>query len=148
MLETLKDADVSIGSRYVDGGGTVNWGVGRKIISRGGSLYARTILGIPLRDCTGGFNGWKRNVLETLGLDTMETTGYSFHIELKHRALVSGFRVKEFPIIFEDRQVGQSKMSSQIFVEAMKQVWKFRFKYGTLAAAKRRQARLSSTSTS
>lgn len=147
MLETLNEADVAIGSRYVPTGGTVNWGITRKIISRGGSLYARTILGIGLRDCTGGFNGWKRKVLETLGLDTMETTGYSFHIELKHRALVGGFKVKEFPIIFEDRQVGKSKMSSHIFIEAMKQVWKFRFKYGSLAAAKRKASRLESRST-
>ena len=109
MLSLLDRYDFVIGSRYVDGGGTVNWGLSRKIISRGGSLYARTILGAPIRDFTGGFNGWNRKVLEKLDLDTLEAGGYSFQIELKYSAFKNGFSFKEFPIIFEDRRVGNRR---------------------------------------
>jgi dolichol-phosphate mannosyltransferase len=126
MLKTLETHDVSMGSRYVEGGGTVNWGIGRKILSRGGSLYARIILGAPIRDFTGGFNGWRRPVLEVVSLDTLLSDGYSFQIELKYRAFLKGFRMKEFPIIFEDRKVGKSKMSKKIVFEALKRVWGFR----------------------
>jgi len=128
MLSLLNENDFVIGSRYVPGGGTVNWGLGRKIISRGGSLYARTVLGAPIRDFTGGFNGWNRKVLEAIDLSTLEAGGYSFQIELKFRAFKRGFRFKEFPIIFEDRRVGKSKMSSRIVVEALALVPKLRFK--------------------
>ncbi|MBN22011.1 MAG: dolichyl-phosphate beta-D-mannosyltransferase [Bdellovibrionaceae bacterium] len=126
MLEALKTHDVAIGSRYVPGGGTVHWGLGRKILSRGGSFYARMILGAPIRDFTGGFNGWHREVLESLGLESLESDGYSFQIELKFRAFRLGFRIKEFPIIFEDRQVGQSKMNKKIVIEALMKIWRFR----------------------
>ena len=126
MLDTLGKADVAIGSRYVQGGGTVNWGIGRKILSRGGSLYSRLILGAPIRDFTGGFNGWHRQVLEKLELDTLQSDGYSFQIELKYRAHLLGFRLQEFPIVFEDRKVGHSKMSRRIVVEALQKVWRFR----------------------
>jgi dolichol-phosphate mannosyltransferase len=128
MLGLLNSYDFVIGSRYVEGGGTVNWGLSRKIISRGGSLYARTILGAPIRDFTGGFNGWNRKVLEGIDLATLEAGGYSFQIELKYRAFKKGFSFKEFPILFEDRRVGKSKMSSKIVVEALSLVPKLRFK--------------------
>jgi dolichol-phosphate mannosyltransferase len=128
MLSLLNEHDFVIGSRYVPGGGTVNWGLMRKIISRGGSLYARLMLGAPIRDFTGGFNGWNRKVLESIDLQTMEAGGYSFQIELKYRAFKKGFQSKEFPIIFEDRRVGKSKMSSRIVVEALALVPKLRFK--------------------
>lgn len=128
MLETLGSYDVAVGSRYVAGGGTVNWGLGRKIISRGGSLYSRMILGKNVRDFTGGFNGWHRRVLEKIDLSAVRSDGYSFQIELKYRALRAGFSLKEFPIVFEDRQVGQSKMSKKIVFEALKNVWLFRFR--------------------
>jgi dolichol-phosphate mannosyltransferase len=126
MLANLKDNEVAIGSRYVLGGGTVNWGVGRKIISRGGSMYSRLILGAPIRDFTGGFNGWKRHVLENISLETLKSDGYSFQIELKYRAYRKGYKIKEFPIIFEDRKVGTSKMSKKIVFEALRRVWEFR----------------------
>jgi dolichol-phosphate mannosyltransferase len=128
MLDLLNKHDYVLGSRNVPGGGTVNWGILRKIISRGGSFYARTILGVPVRDFTGGFNGWNRKVLEDINLDTMESGGYSFQIELKYRAYRKGYRFIEFPIIFEDRRVGKSKMSSKIVVEALSMVPKLRFK--------------------
>jgi dolichol-phosphate mannosyltransferase len=119
-------ADLVLGSRYVHGGGTVNWGVGRKIISRGGSLYARTILGVDVRDLTGGFKCFNRRVLESIGLEEVKSTGYAFQIELTYRTLKKGFTVRELPIVFEDRRVGQSKMSRKIFLEALTMVWKLR----------------------
>ncbi|MBZ4335386.1 polyprenol monophosphomannose synthase [Corallococcus interemptor] len=120
-------ADLVLGSRYVDGGGTVNWGVGRKIISRGGSLYARSILGVDVRDLTGGFKCFNRRVLEAIHLDEVRSTGYAFQIELTYRTLRKGFTVREVPIVFEDRRVGHSKMNKKIFVEALGMVWKLRF---------------------
>jgi dolichol-phosphate mannosyltransferase len=129
LLDAARDgADLVLGSRYVKGGGTVNWGVGRKLISKGGSLYARTILGVPIRDLTGGFKCFHRRVLETLSLDEVKSSGYAFQIELTYRALKQGFSVREIPIIFEDRRVGQSKMSRKIFLEALTMVWKLRLK--------------------
>jgi dolichol-phosphate mannosyltransferase len=128
MLNLMNQHDFVIGSRYVDGGGTVNWGILRKIISRGGSFYSRMVLGAPIRDFTGGFNGWNRRVLEGIDLDSLEAGGYSFQIELKYRAFRKGFRFKEFPILFEDRRVGKSKMSSRIVIEALSLVPKLRFK--------------------
>jgi dolichol-phosphate mannosyltransferase len=126
MLEAARGADLVLGSRNVPGGGTVNWGVGRKIISRGGSLYARTILGIAVRDLTGGFKCFHRKVLESIDLSTVECSGYAFQIELTFRALRRGFRVVEIPIVFVDRQVGQSKMSKRIVLEALRKVWSIR----------------------
>ncbi len=126
MLGLLEKSDVVIGSRYVAGGGTLNWGVGRKILSRGGSIYSRMILGSPIRDFTGGFNGWRRPVLEAVSLETLRSDGYSFQIELKYRAFKKGFHIQEFPIIFEDRKVGYSKMNSRIVIEALLRVWNFR----------------------
>lgn len=120
-------ADLVLGSRYVEGGGTVNWGLLRRAVSRGGSLYARTILGLPIRDLTGGFKCFRRAVLAGLDLGTVQSSGYAFQIELTYRALRRGFRVVEIPIVFEDRRVGHSKMSRRIFGEAVLMVWKLRF---------------------
>ncbi|MBX9767433.1 MAG: glycosyltransferase, partial [Bdellovibrionales bacterium] len=127
ILNSMGEADFLVGSRYVPGGGPVNWGLGRKILSRGGSLYSRLILGFPLNDWTGGFNGWHSHVLRQIGLSTITSNGYSFQIELKYRALKAGFRSKEVPIIFEERRVGQSKMSGDIVREALTRVWAMRF---------------------
>jgi len=121
-------ADVVVGSRYVPGGGTENWGAGRKLLSRGGSLYARTILGVELRDVTAGFLCWRRAALEAIDLSTITSNGYSFQIEMKYRALNKNLRVVETPIVFVDRRVGQSKMSRAIFVEALLKVWELRFR--------------------
>jgi dolichol-phosphate mannosyltransferase len=128
ILDRNQEADFLVGSRYVVGGGTVNWGLGRKILSRGGSLYSRTILGFPLNDWTGGFNGWHARVLKKIGLDSITSNGYSFQIELKYRALKAGFKSLEVPITFEERRVGQSKMSGAIVREAFTRVWAMRFK--------------------
>ncbi|AZZ38316.1 dolichyl-phosphate beta-D-mannosyltransferase [Bdellovibrio sp. qaytius] len=123
ILSLIDSHNVVIGSRYVPGGGTVNWGLIRKIISRGGSLYSRLILGYPLRDWTGGFNCWRREVLEKINLSTIQSNGYSFQIELKYKALKNGYEIFESPITFEDRRVGQSKMSLKIVLEAFYKVW-------------------------
>ena len=127
LLEAMREADLALGSRYVPGGGTVGWGLVRRIISMGGSLYARTILGVKVRDLTGGFKCFRREVLEAIDLGSVECTGYAFQIELTYRTLRRGFRVKEVPIVFEDRRVGRSKMSSRIVLEALGKVWSIRF---------------------
>jgi len=126
MLAEAARADLVLGSRNVKGGGTVNWGLGRKLLSRGGSLYARTILGIPVRDLTGGFKCFRREVLEAIDLPTVQCSGYAFQIELTYRAIRKGFRVVEIPIVFEDRRVGHSKMSRRIVLEAVSKVWSIR----------------------
>ncbi|HEX9100852.1 MAG TPA: polyprenol monophosphomannose synthase [Polyangia bacterium] len=123
-------ADLVLGSRYVDGGGTVNWGPMRKLISRGGSLYARTILGVGVRDLTGGFKCFRRATLEALDLDGVSAQGYGFQIEMTYRTVKRGLRVEEVPIVFVDRRVGQSKMSKKIFLEALTLVWKLRLAGG------------------
>ncbi len=115
-------ADLALGSRWVDGGGTENWGVVRRVISRGGSLYARLVLGVSVRDLTGGFKCFRRTVLETIDRDAIAARGYGFQIEGTYRALRAGFRVVEVPITFVDRRVGESKMSGAIVLEAMRQV--------------------------
>jgi dolichol-phosphate mannosyltransferase len=119
-------ADLVIGSRYVAGGRTVNWGLRRRLISRGGSLYARTILGVPISDLTGGFKAWKAETLRQVGLSEVGAKGYGFQIEMSYRALGAGARVVEIPIQFVDRRVGQSKMSGTIFAEALTIVWRLR----------------------
>jgi len=121
------DADLVLGSRYVPGGGTVNWGVGRRMLSRGGSLYARAILGVPVRDLTGGFKCFRRRTLQALDLGSVRSNGYAFQIELTYRAIRRGFKVVEVPIVFVDRRVGKSKMSRGIVAEALWMVWKIRF---------------------
>jgi dolichol-phosphate mannosyltransferase len=127
LLAAARDADLVLGSRYVPGGRTVNWGLARKLVSRGGSLYARAILGVRVRDLTGGFKCFRREVLEAVDLASVECTGYAFQIELTFRALRRGFRVVEVPIVFADRRVGRSKMSRRIVLEAMRKVWSMRF---------------------
>lgn len=119
--------DLALGSRYVRGGGTVNWGLARQLISRGGNIYARAILGLPVMDATGGFRCYRRRVLETLDLNAIRSNGYSFQIELAYRAMRAGFKVGEVPIMFPDRRVGQSKMSRRIVLEALLTVWRLRF---------------------
>jgi len=126
MLQIIDQHDVVIGSRYVPGGETVNWGFIRKLISRGGSLYSKIILGFPINDWTGGFNTWKRQVLQDINLSTIQSNGYSFQIELKYKAQKKGYKIKEYPIVFEDRRVGQSKMSLKIVLEAFYKVWMIR----------------------
>ena len=129
MLSLAVDgADVVIGSRYIPGGGTENWGLGRKVISRGGGLYARTVLGLDIRDVTAGFICWRRAALEAIELSTVSSNGYSFQIEMKYRAHQKGMRLVETPIMFIDRRVGQSKMSRAIFAEALLKVWAMRFR--------------------
>lgn len=125
LLKT--DADLVLGSRYVEGGGTVNWGLGRRLLSKGGSFYARTILGLSIRDLTGGFKCFRREVLESIDLASVRSSGYAFQIELTYRALKRGFKVREVPIVFTDRRVGKSKMSRRIVAEALWMVWKIRF---------------------
>ena len=121
LVAAAEDADLVLGSRYVPGGGTRNWGALRRLISRGGSLYAQLLLGVAIRDLTGGFKCYRRVVLETIDLDAIHSKGYAFQIETTYRALRAGFRVVEVPIVFVDRQVGGSKMSRSIVLEA---VWK------------------------
>jgi dolichol-phosphate mannosyltransferase len=128
MIALAEDgADVVVGSRYVPGGGTENWGLLRKLISRGGSMYARAVLGVDVRDVTAGFICWRRAALEAIDLGSITSNGYSFQIEMKYRALKQHLRVVETPIVFIDRRVGQSKMSRAIFVEALLKVWALRF---------------------
>jgi dolichol-phosphate mannosyltransferase len=121
LLEAAQHADLVLGSRYVRGGGVTDWGLTRRLISRGGSSYARHVLGIPVRDLTGGFKCFRRAVLEKLDLGSIHADGYGFQIELTYWAIKEGFRVVEVPIRFRDRQAGVSKMSARIAVEA---VWK------------------------
>jgi dolichol-phosphate mannosyltransferase len=118
LVRAAADADLVLGSRYVPGGGVRDWGLLRRLVSRGGGLYARTILGIGVRDLTGGFKCFRREVLEAIELDSVRSEGYTFQIELTYRALLAGFRVREIPIFFHDRAAGSSKMSAQIALEA------------------------------
>ena len=119
--------DLTLGSRYVAGGGTTDWGITRKLISRGGNIYAGTILGLPVRDATGGFRCYRRAVLEAIPLDRIRSNGYAFQVEMAYRAVQRGFRVGEIPIMFPDRRVGKSKMSRKIVFEALVNVWRMRF---------------------
>lgn len=126
MIAKLERAPVVIGSRYVAGGGTENWNLFRKFISMAGSFYARTILGMQVRDLTGGYNVWRAEVLRSIGLNSIRSEGYSFQIELKYRAFRAGYRLLEHPILFSERREGQSKMSSRIVFEALYRVWLIR----------------------
>jgi dolichol-phosphate mannosyltransferase len=128
FLEKARDYDVVIGSRYLGGRVTViNWPMSRLLISYFGCWYARVITGVPVRDLTGGFNCWRRSVLEALDLSRIESNGYMFQIELKFRAWRKGFRVIEIPVVFTERREGESKMSKRIVREAVWKVWKLRF---------------------
>jgi dolichol-phosphate mannosyltransferase len=127
FLEAIeKGADVVLGSRNVVGGGVEGWGLGRHVLSKGGSLYARTILGVPVRDLTTGFKAYTRHALEIIDPHRIRSNGYSFQIETTYRALRKGLSVVEVPIVFVDRRAGRSKMSRRIFVEAIAEVWRLR----------------------
>src|SRR5262249_52914767 len=119
LLRAAENADLVIGSRYVPGGGVTDWGAVRRFISRGGSAYARRALGIPVRDLTGGFKCFRREVLEAIDLGSITARGYAFQVETTYRAIKAGFRVVEVPIVFRDRREGSSKMSRAIVAEAM-----------------------------
>ena len=123
-------AALVLGSRYVAGGGVGDWGRGRQAISRWGSIYARTWLGLPIRDLTGGFKCFRREVLESIRLETVSALGYAFQIETTYRAVQAGFSVAEIPIVFRDRRVGESKMSRTIVAEAAWRVPLMRFRGG------------------
>jgi dolichol-phosphate mannosyltransferase len=119
-------ADLVLGSRWVAGGGTRRWPARRRLLSRGGSWYARAVLGLPVRDLTGGFKCFHRRVLAALDLDAVRSSGYAFQIELTYRAHRAGFRVREIPIVFAERERGASKMSGRIVAEAVGMVWRLR----------------------
>ena len=128
FLEALGGgADLVIGSRNVPGGDVEGWGPFRNLLSKGGSLYSRTILGLDIRDLTSGYKAFRRTVLESINLDEVRSEGYSFQIELTYRTVLKGFRVAEVPIVFVDRRVGQSKMSGNIFLEAVLMVPRLRW---------------------
>lgn len=126
MIEAARDADLVLGSRYVPGGGVRNWGKVRRLVSRGGCWYASTVLDVDIRDLTGGFKCFRREVLETLDLETVRSEGYAFQVELTYRALEAGFRVKEVPITFTERRRGESKMSRRIMLEAISMIPRLR----------------------
>lgn len=132
LLQACREgADVALGSRWVPGGGVEGWTLRRKLISRGGSLYARTVLGVSIRDLTGGFKCFRRRVLEALPLAEVLTVGYGFQIEMTYRAIQQEFVVVEVPIVFPDRVRGQSKMSASIMLEALGVVWTLRRRVGS-----------------
>lgn len=127
LLDALDEgADVAIGSRNIPEGGVEGWGLGRQLLSKGGSLYSRLILGVDIRDLTTGFKAFTRRALEVIGVDQIRSNGYSFQIETTYRALCWGLLVTEVPIVFVDRRVGRSKMSRRVFAEAVGMVWKLR----------------------
>jgi dolichol-phosphate mannosyltransferase len=129
LLAAVKGgADLALGSRYVPGGGVSDWGLLRRVISEGGSMYARLVLGLKVRDLTGGFKCFRREVLEAIHFDGVRSQGYAFQVELTYRAAQAGFRIVEVPIVFRDRQRGTSKMSWRIAAEAMWLVPLLRFK--------------------
>lgn len=128
MLRALEGADLVLGSRYVAGGGVRNWGLVRRLLSRGGSLYSRLLLGVGVHDLTGGFKLYRRRVLESLSLDTLRSDGYSFQIETTYRAVRGGHRVVEVPIVFEDRREGKSKLSRAVVLEAVLMVPRLRLR--------------------
>ena len=121
LVAAADDADLVLGSRYVEGGGVVDWGLLRRMLSRGGSVYARAVLGVPVRDLTGGFRCFRREVLERIAPADVDANGYAFQIEVTYRAIRAGFRVVEIPIVFRDRALGRSKMTPGIAFEA---VWR------------------------
>jgi dolichol-phosphate mannosyltransferase len=129
LLEAVRGgADLALGSRYVRGGGVRNWGLLRRFISEGGSTYARLVLGLKVKDLTGGFKCFRRDVLERIHFDSVRSQGYAFQVELTYRAVQAGFRVVEVPIVFRDRERGQSKMSWHIAMEAIWLVPLLRFR--------------------
>jgi dolichol-phosphate mannosyltransferase len=128
LIEAAADADLVLGSRYVAGGGVSDWGLVRRVLSRGGSWYARAVLRVPVRDLTGGFKCFRREVLERLDLNGVHADGYGFQIELTYQTIMAGFRVREVPIVFRERSVGSSKMTARIALEAIWKVPALRFR--------------------
>jgi dolichol-phosphate mannosyltransferase len=133
FLNAIESADLVIGSRYVKEGGTPNWSLLRRFISGGGNIFARFMLGIPVHDCTAGFRCYRRNVLESIDLDSIESQGYAFQVELAYRVYKRGFKIVETPIVFRDRRVGKSKMSRAIFLEGF--TWVIRARLGKTSHA-------------
>ena len=126
FLKAAKDVDLVLGSRYISGVNVINWPMSRLLLSYYANVYSRLVTGLPVRDATGGFKCFRREVLEAIDLDRVKSNGYSFQIEMSFRAWKKGFRIKEIPIVFEDRKVGQSKMSKRIVREAVWMVWRLR----------------------
>jgi dolichol-phosphate mannosyltransferase len=126
FLDAVKDADLVLGSRYISGVNVINWPMSRLLLSYYANVYSRLVTGLPVKDATGGFKCFRREVLEAIDLDRVKSNGYSFQIEMSFRAWKKGFRIKEIPIVFEDRKVGQSKMSKKIVREAVWMVWRLR----------------------
>lgn len=129
LLNALSDADMVKGSRWVEGGSVVNWPKSRELLSRGGSMWTRAMLGVPLRDATGGFNAFRADTLRGIGLDHIASAGYCFQIDLGWRALKAGYRVVEVPITFVEREYGDSKMSQKIVAEALLRTTAWGVKY-------------------
>ncbi|HKV01452.1 MAG TPA: polyprenol monophosphomannose synthase [Ktedonobacteraceae bacterium] len=127
FLKAVEYADLVIGSRYIPGGDTPNWSIIRRLISGGGNIFARFMLGVPVHDSTAGYRLYRRRLLESIGLDTVQSQGYAFQIEMAYRAMQQGFKIVETPIIFMDRRVGKSKMSRKIVIEGFTYVLKARF---------------------
>lgn len=130
LVAATRDADLALGSRYVPGGGVTRWGLVRRLISRGGGLYAKFVLGIPVEDLTGGFKCFRRAVLEAVPLDEVDAAGYGFQVEMTYRAWLAGFRIVEVPITFSERERGSSKMSRRIVLEAATLVPRLRWRLG------------------
>ena len=126
MVKNLRNNDLVIGSRYINGISVVNWPLRRLMLSYGANAYSRIITGMPIMDGTGGFKAWKAKVLSDIDLDSVKSQGYSFQIEMNFRAWVKNYKIKEIPIIFSDRTIGQSKMSKTIVYEAIFMVWRLR----------------------
>jgi len=126
MVRLLSENDLIIGSRYINGISVVNWPISRLILSYGANFYSRIVTGLSIKDATGGFKAWKREVLESIDLDSIRSQGYSFQIEMNFRAWQKGYKIGEHPIIFIDRTIGESKMSKSIMVEAVFMVWRLR----------------------
>lgn len=128
FLQAIEQADLIIGSRYVPGGSTPNWSFIRRLISGSGNIFARFMLNMPVHDCTGGYRCYRRAVLEAIDLDSVQSRGYAFQVEMTYRVLQQGFKVVEIPVTFMDRRLGQSKMSKKIIVEAFTYVLRTRFR--------------------
>lgn len=140
FVQTAGDADLVLGSRYINGIRITNWPLSRLLLSMGGALYVRLITGLPVLDPTGGFKCFRRAVLEAIDLDKVRSNGYSFQIEMTHTAWMKGYRIKEIPITFEDRRSGYSKMSKKIFREALVMVWLLWFRNGCRRSPPRKRS--------
>jgi dolichol-phosphate mannosyltransferase len=132
LAATEKDCDIAFGSRYVTGGGTKDWGLLRRALSKLANLYSRHILNLPVKDCTSGFRCYRRVVLENIGLDSIFSNGYAFQVEMTFRALLHDYKIAELPINFPDRNIGRSKMRKRDILEAIYMVWHLRFAYGRI----------------